>query len=155
MRHGKKIKKLSRTKSHRKAMLHNMATSLFLHQRIKTTQVKAKALKPLAEKLITWAKEKSVHAHRQVYKVIKDRKAVKKLFGEIAPQLDKRPGGYCRILKLGRRRGDGAALALLELLIERPVSEKGKDKEKSGKVDKKPLPKKDESHLDKEEKEKS
>jgi len=115
-------------------MLSNMATSLFMHQRIKTTQAKAKALKPLAEKLITWAKKKDLHAHRQVYKVVRNRKVIKKLFEEIAPQLDKRSGGYTRILKLGWRRGDRAQLALVELLIERPTPEKTKGKKgKTGK----------------------
>lgn len=128
MRHGKKTEKLSRIKSHREAMLSNMATSLFMHQRIKTTQAKAKALAPLVEKLVTRAKTKSLHAYRQVYRTIRDRKAIKKLFEEIAPQLEKRSGGYTRILKLGLRKGDGAKLALIELLIERPSPQKAKGK---------------------------
>ena len=138
-------------------MLSNMATSLFMHQRIKTTEVKAKALKPLAEKLITWAKRKDLHAHRQVYKVIRDRKVLKKLFDEIAPKLDDRVGGYTRILKLGWRQGDGAKLALIELLIERPTPEKTKGKkEKTAKKTTAPKEKKTKktSSPKKEEKEK-
>ncbi len=138
MRHGKKVKKLSRIKSHRDAMLSNMATSLLMHQRIRTTQTKAKALRPMVEKLVTWAKTKNLHAYRQVYKTIRDRKAVKKLFEEIAPELAKRSGGYTRILKLGWRRGDGAQLALIELLIERPSPHKAK--EKKHQADKKGAP---------------
>jgi large subunit ribosomal protein L17 len=137
MRHGRKIKKLDRPKSHREAMLSNMAVSLFMHHRIKTTPAKAKALRPLAEKLITWAKRGNLNAHRQVYRVIRNRKIIKKLFGEIAPQLDKRSGGYTRILKLGWRRGDGAEVVLLELLTEKPISEKAEAKEKKGKIEKK------------------
>jgi len=91
MRHGKKTRKLSRIKAHREAMLSNMVTSLFTYQRVKTTQSKAKALRPLAEKLITWAKKKDLNAYRQVYRTIRDRKVIKKLFEEIAPELDSYP----------------------------------------------------------------
>ena len=134
MRHGKKTKKLSRLKSHRDAMLSNMATSLFMHQRVKTTQSKAKALRPLAEKLITWAKKKDLNAYRQVYRIIKDRKIIKKLFEEIAPEFSKRSGGYTRVLKLGQRRGDAASVALIELVVKKSVPEKTKEKkEKTGK----------------------
>ncbi|MCJ7508460.1 MAG: 50S ribosomal protein L17 [candidate division Zixibacteria bacterium] len=165
MRHGKKVAKLGRTKSHREAMLSNMVTSLFAHHRIKTTQAKAKALRPLAEKLITWAKRNDLQAHRQVYRVVRDREILKSLFSEIAPQLSKRSGGYTRILKLGRRRGDGAEVVLLELLTEKPILKKGEAKEKKGKAEKKetapkkekakkkPLPKKEEDKTSKKEKE--
>ena len=137
MRHGKKVKKLGRTKSHRKAMLANMAASLFMYHIIKTTEPKAKEVRKLAEKLISLAKRGDLHAHRQVYDVIKDRKLVKKLFDEIAPKLKDREGGYTRVLKLGIRRGDGASLSVLELLIEKPPKEdkKGK-KEKVSKKEK-------------------
>lgn len=128
MRHGKKTKKLGRTKSHRKAMLANMAASLFLYHVIKTTDAKAKELKKLVDKLITLAKRGDLHAHRQVYDVIKDRKLVKKLFDEIAPQLQDREGGYTKVLKLGTRRGDGASLSVVELLVERPPAEEKKRK---------------------------
>jgi large subunit ribosomal protein L17 len=128
MRHGRKIKKLGRTKSHRKAMLANMATSLFLYHVIKTTEVKAKEVKKLADKLITLAKKGDLHAHRQVYDVIKDRKLVKKLFDEIAPKLKDREGGYTKVLKLGTRRGDGASLSVIKLLVEKPPTEEKKGK---------------------------
>jgi large subunit ribosomal protein L17 len=128
MRHGKKIKKLGRTKSHRKAMLANMVASLFLYHVIKTTEVKAKEVKKLADKLITLAKRSDLHAHRQVYDVIKDRKLVKKLFDEIAPKLKDREGGYTKVLKLGTRRGDGASLSVIKLLVEKPPTEEKKGK---------------------------
>jgi large subunit ribosomal protein L17 len=134
MRHGKKVKKLGRTKSHRKAMLANMAASLFLYHVIKTTEVRAKEVKKLVDKLITLAKRGDLHAHRQVYDVIKDRKLVKKLFDEIAPKLMDREGGYSKVFKLSRRRGDGASLSVVKLLVERPpTEEKGKKKEKAKK----------------------
>ena len=132
MRHGKKIKKLGRTKSHRQAMLANMAASLFAYNIIKTTEAKAKEVRKLAEKLITLAKKGGLHAHRQVYDVIKDRKLVKKLFDEIAPKLNEREGGYTRVLKLGVRRGDGAQLSVVELLIEKPSKEEKKGKKEKG-----------------------
>jgi large subunit ribosomal protein L17 len=134
MRHGRKIKKLGRTKSHRKAMLANMAASLLMHHVIKTTEAKAKEVRKLAEKLITLGKRGDLHAHRQVYDVIRDRKLVKKVFDEIAPKFADRQGGYTRVVKLGIRKGDGAALSVVELLLEKPPKEdkKGK-KEKPGK----------------------
>jgi large subunit ribosomal protein L17 len=141
MRHGKKIKKLGRTKSHRKAMLANMAASLFLYHVIKTTEAKAKEVKKLVDKLITLAKRGDLHAHRQVYDVIKDRKLVKKLFDEIAPKLMDREGGYTRLFKLSTRRGDGASLSVVKLLVERPpTEEKGG---KKGKAKKEAKPKKE------------
>jgi len=138
MRHGKKTKKLSRTKSHRKAMLANMAASLFLYHVIKTTEAKAKEVKKLADKLITLAKKGNLHAHRQVYDVIKDRKLVKKLFDEIAPKLMDREGGYTRVLKLGTRRGDGASLSVVKLLVEKPASEEKEGKKEKHKKETKP-----------------
>lgn len=133
MRHGKKIKKLGRTRSHRKAMLANMAASLFLYHVIKTTETKAKEVKKLADKLITLAKRGDLHAHRQVYDVIKDRKLVKKLFDEIAPKLTDREGGYTKVLKLGPRRGDGASLSVVKLLVEKPPTEEKEGKKKKPK----------------------
>lgn len=132
MRHGRKVKKLGRTKSHRKAMLANMAASLFEYHVIKTTEPKAKEVRKLAEKLITLAKRGDLHAHRQVYDIIKDRKLVKKLFDEIAPKFKEREGGYTRVLKLGVRRGDGASLSVVELLIEKPPKEDKKGKKEKG-----------------------
>ncbi len=134
MRHGRKIKKLSRTRSHRKAMLANMAASLLMHHVIKTTEAKAKEVRKLAEKLITLGKRGDLHAHRQVYDVIRDRKLVKKVFDEIAPKFADRQGGYTRVVKMGIRKGDGAALSVVELLLERPPKEEKKGKkEKPGK----------------------
>jgi len=128
MRHGKRVKKLGRTKSHRKAMLANMAASLFMYRMIKTTEAKAKEVKKLAEKLITLAKRGDLHAHRQVYDVIRDRKLVKKIFDEIAPKFNDREGGYTRVVRLGIRKGDGAPVSVVELLIEKPPKEEKKGK---------------------------
>jgi large subunit ribosomal protein L17 len=138
MRHGRKTKKLGRTKSHRKAMLANMAASLFLCHVIKTTEAKAKEVKKLADKLITLAKRGDLHAHRQVYDVIKNRKLVKKLFDEIAPKLMDREGGYTKVLKLTTRRGDGASLSVVELLVERPPTEKKEGKREKSKKEARP-----------------
>lgn len=132
MRHGKKVKKLGRTSSHRKAMLENMAASLFTYHIIKTTEPKAKEVRKLAEKIITLAKKEDLHAHRQVFDVIRDRTLVKKIFTEIAPKFKDRVGGYTRVLKLGVRRGDGAQLAVVELLIEKPPKEDKKGKKEKG-----------------------
>ena len=118
MRHRKRGRQLSRTASHRRAMLKNMATSLFSHERVVTTEAKAKELRPYAEKLITWARRGDLHARRQVERFIKDRKAAGHLFAEIGPRFAARPGGYTRIVKLGHRSGDGAEMARIELLAE-------------------------------------
>jgi large subunit ribosomal protein L17 len=128
MRHGRKVKKLGRTQSHRKAMLANMVASLLMHNIIRTTEAKAKEVRKLAEKLITLGKRGDLHAHRQVYAVIKDRKLVKKLFDEIAPKFKEREGGYTRVLRLGIRKGDGATLAVVELLLEKAAKEEKKGK---------------------------
>jgi large subunit ribosomal protein L17 len=135
MRHAKRVKKLGRTKSHRKAMLANMAASLLTYQVIKTTETKAKEVRRLAEKLISLGKKGDLHAYRQAYDVIKDRKLVKKLFDEIAPKFADREGGYTRVSKLGPRRGDGAPLSVVELLLERAPKEDKKGKK--GKAEKK------------------
>ncbi len=118
MRHRKRGRQLSRTASHRRAMLKNMATSLFRHERVVTTQAKAKELRPYAEKLITWARRGDLHARRQVERVIKDRETAGHLFAQIGPRFAGRPGGYTRIIKLGHRSGDGAEMARIELLAE-------------------------------------
>ncbi|MDX1566386.1 MAG: 50S ribosomal protein L17 [Longimicrobiales bacterium] len=120
MRHRKKGRELSRTKSHRKATLRNMATSLFRHERIQTTKAKAKELRPFAEKIITQAKDDSVHARRQVARKIADREVLGKLFDDIGPRFADRPGGYIRILKLGPRKSDSAEMALIELVDRSP-----------------------------------
>ena len=119
MRHGKKIAKLGRTASHRKAMLSNMMTSLFANERITTTQIRAKALRRTAEKVITFAKKGNLHARRQVLRVIADKQIVSKLFDELGPRYKSRNGGYTRVVKLGPRRGDGAFMSIIDL-VDRP-----------------------------------
>ena len=118
MRHRAKGRQLSRTSTHRRAMLNNMATSLFEHGRVVTTEAKAKELRPFAEKLITLARRGDLHARRLVQRKIKDRETLSRLFSEIGPRFAARPGGYTRILKLGHRSGDGADIARIELLAE-------------------------------------
>ena len=115
MRHRKKGRSLSRTSSHRKAMLRNMATSLLVHERIQTTEAKAKELRPVVEKLITLGRVDDVHSRRRARRMIEDRAALQKLFDDIGPRFRERPGGYTRILKLGSRKGDGADVAIIEL----------------------------------------
>jgi large subunit ribosomal protein L17 len=119
MRHRKKGRALSRTASHKKATMRNMATSLFRHERIETTTAKAKELRPYAERLITLARRGDLHSRRLAARKIADREVLGKLFAEIAPRYQERPGGYTRILKLGHRKGDAADMALIEL-VDRP-----------------------------------
>jgi len=116
MRHRKGISKLGRTGSHRRAMMRNMATALFQHGRIETTVAKAKALRPVAERLITLGKRGDLHARRLAARDIQDRDILKKLFGDIAGRFSERPGGYTRVLKTGNRKGDNAPTALIELV---------------------------------------
>ncbi|NNF12660.1 MAG: 50S ribosomal protein L17 [Gemmatimonadetes bacterium] len=116
MRHRKKGRKLSRTASHKKATMRNMATSLFRHERIETTTAKAKELRPYAERLITLARRGDVHSRRLAATKIQDREVLGKLFDEIAPRYAERPGGYTRVLKLGSRKGDAAEMSLIELV---------------------------------------
>ncbi len=116
MRHRNKGRKLSRTSTHRRAMLKNMATSLFRHERIETTTAKAKELRPFAERLITLARRGDVHARRIAGRKIQDRDVLGKLFDDIAPRYAERPGGYTRILKVDRRKGDAAEMSLIELV---------------------------------------
>lgn len=118
MRHRAKGRQLSRTSTHRRAMLNNMATSLFEHGGIVTTVAKAKELRPFAEKLITMARRGDLHARRLVERKLKNRVVVGRLFAEIGPRFASRPGGYTRILRLGHRAGDGAETARIELLAE-------------------------------------
>ena len=116
MRHNKAINHLGRKSGHRKAMLANMATSLIMHKRIKTTVAKAKALKTYVEPLITKSKEDTTHSRRTVFSYLKNKEAIKELFGVIAPKIADRPGGYTRVLHTGFRLGDGADMALIELV---------------------------------------
>ncbi len=116
MRHNKAINHLGRKSGHRKALLANMATSLILHKRIQTTVAKAKALKMYVEPLITKSKEDTTHSRRVVFSYLKNKEAVTELFRTIAPKIADRPGGYTRVLKTGFRLGDGADMALIELV---------------------------------------
>ena len=116
MRHNKAINHLGRKSGHRKALLANMATSLILHKRIQTTVAKAKALKMYVEPLITKSKEDSTHSRRVVFSYLKNKEAVTELFRTVAPKIADRPGGYTRVLKTGFRQGDGADMALIELV---------------------------------------
>jgi len=109
--------------AHQRLLLNNMATSLFQHKRITTTETKAKRLRPVAERLITFAKRGDLHARRRVLQQITDKSVVHELFTEIAPQVAEREGGYTRITKLGYRKGDNAPMALIELVLE-PVDPK-------------------------------
>src|SRR6476660_8230006 len=104
--------------AHERLLMGTLAAQLFTHERIRTTEAKAKALRPLAEHLITFAKRGDVHARRQVLKTVPDRDVVHKLFAEIAPRFAERSGGYTRILKMGPRAGDAAPMAIIELLPE-------------------------------------
>ncbi len=139
MGHRDKTPKLGRTRAHREAMMANMASSLFRHRLIKTTDAKAKALKPLVDRLISTAKEDTLSARRLVAKTIREKEVHKKLFTEIIPQFKDRQSGFSRIIKLGVRRGDGAPLSVVELLTEKPKIEtdkKGKKKAGKGKKEK-------------------
>lgn len=119
MRHQKSGRKLNRNSPHRKAMFRNMSTSLFKHEIIKTTLPKAKELRRVAEPLITLAKEDSVAHRRMAFDRLRDKEAVGKLFAELGPRYQERPGGYLRILKCGYRAGDKATMAYVEL-VDRP-----------------------------------
>lgn len=116
MRHGDKVNNLSRTASHRKALLTNLTCQLFEYKRIVTTLAKAKALRIFAEPLITKAKENTTHQRRMVFSRLQNKEAIKELFDVISPKVGNRPGGYTRIIKLGKRVGDNAELAMIELV---------------------------------------
>ena len=118
--------RLGGSPSHERLMLANLATSLFEHDRITTTEAKAKRLRPLAEKLITFAKRGDLHARRQVMTVIRDKDVVHKLFAEIGPKMAERPGGYTRIIKTVPRKGDNAPMAIIEIVEESVVVEANK-----------------------------
>ena len=116
MRHRHAGRALGRTSSHRKALIRNQITDLLRHERLVTTEAKAKELRPAAERIITLGKRGDLHARRQAAAVLTDRKIVTRLFDELAPRYQNRPGGYTRITKLGPRRGDGAHMAQIELV---------------------------------------
>jgi len=130
MRHRVHGRKLGRTSAHRKALFRNQVTALMDKERITTTLMKAKEVRPIAERMITLAKRESLHARRQVLKTIPDKKVVSKLFESISARYADRPGGYTRIYKLGPRQGDGAEMAILELVDAQVVSGKRKADEK-------------------------
>lgn len=123
MRHRSKTVKLKRNASHRRALLANLACSLIEHGRIKTTLGKAKALRPVAEKLVTLAKRDDLHSRRLAIAFLHQKETVKKLFAEVAPAAKDRQGGYCRITKLGARMSDSAAMAIIEWVDRTATSE--------------------------------
>jgi large subunit ribosomal protein L17 len=122
MRHNKSGRRLGRTTSHRIAMFRNMVTSLLSHERIITTDAKAKELRSVTEKMITLGKRGDLHAHRQAASFIREKSVVTKLFNTIAPRYKERQGGYTRIIKLGQRAGDAAPMSVIELVEEQNAS---------------------------------
>ena len=116
MRHRKKVPKLGREAAHRDAMLRNLATDLLRHERVKTTLAKAKAVRPVAERLVTLGKRDTLHARRYAARVIRDDDVVRKVFNELAPRYAERPGGYTRIMRLESRKGDHAEMAIIEMV---------------------------------------
>ena len=122
MRHQRSGKKLGRDSAHRKALYWNLAGALIEHGRIQTTEAKAKAVKPFAEKMITLGKRGDLHARRQALAALRSNRVVHRLFADIAPRFTERPGGYTRIVKLGPRQGDAADMVYLELVDYEPAS---------------------------------
>ncbi len=116
MRHRKKVAKLGRNASHRKAMLRNLATDLLRHERVTTTLSKAKAVRRVAERLVTLGKRDTLHARRHAARLIRDKDVLSKVFNELAPRYAERPGGYTRIIRLSTRAGDRAEMAVIEMV---------------------------------------
>lgn len=146
MRHQKKTVRLGRKAEHRKALLANQVCSLIQHQRIKTTLAKAKAVRPIAEKMVTLGKDGSIHARRMAFATLRQKDAVKKLFDQIAPASTERSGGYTRIVRLGQRKSDSASMAFIEwvdaaIVIEEKPAEEKKAKKKEPKAETKAEPK--------------
>ena len=133
MRHQKKTVKLGRTADHRRALLANQVCALIEHQRIKTTLAKAKAVRPLAERMVTLGKNGSIHARRRALAVLRQKGIVKKLFDDIAQRSAERNGGYTRIVKLGARKSDSARMAFIEWVDAEHVAEEKPKKEKKAK----------------------
>jgi large subunit ribosomal protein L17 len=136
MRHRKAGKELGRNPSHRRAMLRNMVTSLLKYEQIETTDVKAKALRPVAEKMITLAKRGDLHARRQALAYVQDKETTHRLFGDLKDRYLERQGGYVRIVKKGVRKGDGAAISIIQLLPTEEGKKSGKRKVKKSKTKK-------------------
>lgn len=134
MRHRKKGKKLGRTSSHRRRTLQALSTALIENKRITTTVAKAKALRPFVEPLITRAKEDTQHNRRQVFRYLQNKEAIKELFGEVSDRVGDRPGGYTRIVRIGQRSGDGAELAMVELVDYNDVKPAGASGSSSGRT---------------------
>ncbi len=116
MRHRKNVAKLGRNAAHRKAMLRNLATDLLRHERVTTTLSKAKAVRRVAERLVTLGKRDTLHARRHAARVIRDKDVLRKVFNELAPRYAERPGGYTRIVRLSARAGDRAEMAIIEMV---------------------------------------
>jgi large subunit ribosomal protein L17 len=133
MRHQKKTVRLGRKADHRKALLANQVCNLIEHQRIKTTLAKAKAVRPLAERMVTLGKNGSIHARRTAFSTLRHKDAVKKLFDEIAPRSTERNGGYTRIIRLGQRKSDSASMAFIEWVDAAVVVEEKPAEDKKGK----------------------
>ncbi|HPC04034.1 MAG TPA: 50S ribosomal protein L17 [Syntrophales bacterium] len=132
MRHQKAVKKLGRTSSHRKAMLRNMVTSLLKHEKIVTTDAKAKELRRVAEKMITLGKRGTLHSVRRALTVVRDKTTTKKLFDDLAKRYENRQGGYTRIVKLGYREGDNSPVSMIQLIPVEDSKEQKKKKSASG-----------------------
>jgi large subunit ribosomal protein L17 len=146
MRHQKKTLKLGRTAEHRKALLANQVCSLIVHRRIKTTLAKAKAVRPLAERMVTLGKNGSLHARRNALSILRQKDAVKKLFDDIAQKSTNRNGGYTRIVKLGPRKSDSAPMAFLEWVDAAQVTEeKSAEEKKARRKEAEPKPKEKEA----------
>ena len=153
MRHQKNTVRLGRKAEHRKALLANQVCSLIEHHRIKTTLAKAKAVRPLAERMVTLGKNGSIHARRMAFATLRQKDAVKKLFDQIAPASTERNGGYTRIIQLGPRQSDSASMALIEwvdgaaAVEEKPIEEKKKKEPKPKKETKREEPKAKEKEM--------
>lgn len=142
MRHQKRVKTLNRTKSHRRALLMNLANSLFQHESIRTTTTKAMELKRVAERLITLAKRKDLHSLRLAFAFLRDKEIVRKLFTDIGERYGAINGGYTRVLKIGNRKGDNAPMALIELTLKAEEKKEAKEKKQPKKGEKKTAAKK-------------
>jgi large subunit ribosomal protein L17 len=128
MKHRVVGRRLDRTTEHRTAMFRNMVTSLFRHERIVTTTPKAKEMKRFADKFITLAKKGTAHARRQAHQDVRDVEVLNKLFDTLGPRFKDRPGGYTRIVRVGRRAGDAAEMAMIELVDRAPAAAEGEEK---------------------------